>query len=65
VKAFRRACEFLLERPEIGATRTRGKRGFSMNGFPYTILYRVVADEVRILVVKHGRRRPSFGNRRT
>ena len=64
VKEFGRVCELLLERPEIGSARGKDKRGFSMNVFPYTVIYRVRADEIRVLVVKHDKRRPSFGSRR-
>jgi toxin ParE1/3/4 len=65
VKEFRRLCESLLEHPEIGSTRSGGKRGLSMSDFPYTVIYRVLADELRILVVKHDRRRPGYGSTRT
>ena len=65
VKEFRRLCEFLLEHPEIGSTRSRDKRGLSMSGFPHTVIYRVLTNEVRILVVKHDRRRPGYGGTRT
>ena len=36
-----------------------------MNVFPYTIIYRLRADEIRILVVKHDKRQPGYGGRRT
>jgi hypothetical protein len=32
--------------------------------FPYHFLFRVVAHEVRILIVRHHHRYPSFGSRR-
>ncbi len=57
-------CELLLERPEIGSARGKDKRGFGMNVFPYTVIYRVRTDEIRILVVKHDKRRPNYGGRR-
>ncbi len=36
-----------------------------MNVFPYTVIYRVAEDELRILVVKHDRRRPGYGGARS
>ncbi len=34
--------------------------------FPYSVLYRIVDDDcVRILVIRHHRRRPQFGLNRT
>jgi len=35
-----------------------------MNVFPYTVIYRSGADQIRILVVKHQRKRPAFGRGR-
>jgi hypothetical protein len=35
-----------------------------MNVFPYTVIYRLRADEVRGLVVKHDRKRPGHGGTR-
>lgn len=40
------------------------RRGF-MHRFPYSILFRVVNEEtVRVLVIRHHRRHPSFGLQR-
>jgi toxin ParE1/3/4 len=36
-----------------------------MNIFPYTVIYRATADEVKILVVKHDRKKPGFGGKRS
>jgi plasmid stabilization system protein ParE len=38
--------------------------GERMRRFPYHFLFRVVGHEVRILVVRHHHRHPSFGSRR-
>jgi plasmid stabilization system protein ParE len=61
---FKRLALFLVEHPEIGSPRSRGRRSFSMNVFPYTVIYRLRADEVRVLVVKHDRKRPGHGGTR-
>jgi len=55
----------LLEHPEIGSPRSNGRRGFSMSVFPYTVIYRARADEIKILVVKHDSKRPGFGGKRS
>ncbi len=40
------------------------RRGF-VHRFPYSVLFRVVNDDtVRVLVIRHHRRHPSFGLRR-
>ena len=59
------AATLLLEHPEIGSPRSNGRRGFSMSVFPDTVIYRASADEIKILVVKHDRKRPGFGARRS
>ena len=65
VAEFKRLAALLVEHPEIGSPRSKGRRGFSMNVFPYTVIYRVSATEIKILVAKHDRKRPGFGGNRT
>lgn len=65
IAEFKRLAAVLLEHPEIGSPRSKGRRGFSMSVFPYTLIYRASTDEIRILVVKHDRKRPGFGASRT
>lgn len=42
--------------PEFGELRR-----VNLKRFPYHFLFRTVGDTVRILVVRHNRRHPSFG----
>jgi toxin ParE1/3/4 len=65
VAEFKRLAALLLEHPEIGSPRANGRRGFSMSVFPYTVVYRVNGDVVRILVLKHDSKRPGYGGRRS
>jgi toxin ParE1/3/4 len=44
VAEFKRLATLLLEHPEIGSPRSSGRRGFPMRVFPYTVVYRVIAD---------------------
>jgi toxin ParE1/3/4 len=64
VAEFKRLATLLLEHPEIGSPRSNGRRGFSMSVFPYTVIYRANADEIKIFVVKHDSKRPGFGGKR-
>ena len=64
VAEFKRLAALLVEHPEIGSPRSKGRRGFSMSVFPYTVIYRVSANEITVLVVKHDSRRPGFGGKR-
>lgn len=52
------------ERPESFSIRTRDLRRVNLQRFPYHFLFRIVGDTVRILVVRHHRRRPTRGMRR-
>lgn len=64
VAEFKRLVALLLQHPDIGLLRSNGRRGFAMSVFPYTVVYRVFGEEIRILVVKHDSKRPGFGGRR-
>lgn len=39
-------------------------RRANLPGFPYHFLYRETSDGIRVLVLRHDRRHPSFGMRR-
>ena len=52
------------ERPESFPIRERDLRSVNLQRFPYHFLFRIVGDVVRILVVRHHRRRPTVGIRR-
>ena len=47
--------------PEAYNIRDRDLRRVNLERFPYHFLFRIVRDRVRILVVRHHRRRPSLG----
>ena len=56
--------EFIVqaaERPESFSVRERDLRRVNLHRFPYHFLFRIVGDALRILVVRHHRRHPSFG----
>lgn len=50
----------ILETPDRWRVLEHGIRRFLMRRFPYSILYRIEGEVVRILVVKHHRRHPDF-----
>jgi toxin ParE1/3/4 len=52
------------DKPESFSIRVRDIRRANLQRFPYHFLFRVIGDQVRILVVRHHHRRPSFGSRR-
>jgi toxin ParE1/3/4 len=65
IAEFKRLSNLLVEQPNIGSPRPRGRRGFAMSVFPYTVIYRASVDEIKVLVVKHDSRRPGHGGTRT
>jgi toxin ParE1/3/4 len=52
------------DKPESFSIRERDIRRANLRRFPYHFLFRIVGHEVRILVVRHHHRHPSFGSRR-
>lgn len=50
--------------PEGYAIRERDIRRVNLDRFPFHFLYRFVGERVRILTVRHHRRRPSLGTHR-
>jgi plasmid stabilization system protein ParE len=58
---LRSSFEKASESPEAFSVRERGLRRVNLGRFPFHFLFRIVDDRVRILVVRHHRRRPSLG----
>ncbi|MFT3754987.1 MAG: type II toxin-antitoxin system RelE/ParE family toxin [Pseudoxanthomonas sp.] len=61
---YNRVVRLLLEHPRAGTLRNKGRRGFPLDGFPYSVIYREVPDGIRVVVVKHHSQRPNYGDRR-
>jgi toxin ParE1/3/4 len=57
---FERSVSMLLEHPGLGAMWRRGKRRYLMRRFPYSLIYTVSGEEIRILAVAHHSRRPGY-----
>ena len=53
-----------VDSPEGYAIRERDIRRVNLDRFPFHFLYRVAGDSVRVLAVRHHRRRPSLATRR-
>lgn len=58
---FDESINRLLQHPKLGSPwRGRGRRRYLMKHFPYSLVYTVTGDEIRILAVAHHSRRPGF-----
>lgn len=58
---LRRRIADAAANPGRFAVRSHDLRRVNLQRFPYHFLFRLVGDEVRILVLRHHRRHPSFG----
>jgi plasmid stabilization system protein ParE len=60
------AIEQIRSNPEMFATIENAMRRCLVHRFPYSVLYRIIDTRtVRVLVIRHHRRNPRFGMRRT
>lgn len=57
---FERSMELLLQHPGLGALWRRDKRRYVMQHFPFSLVYIVSGEEIRILAVAHHSRRPGY-----
>lgn len=61
---FERVANLLAEYPGLGAPTTRGRRIFPLKVFPFSLVYRELEGEIRILIVRHQHRRPAHASHR-
>ena len=61
---FRRLVEDAGNRPELFTDRPGGFKRANLKRFPYNFLFKVRDDGIRILVVRHHARQPSYGTSR-
>jgi plasmid stabilization system protein ParE len=55
-----RAVGRIVERPLLGTPGIRSTRRVMIRRFPYSIVYRVDGEDIRILAVAHQHRRPGY-----
>jgi len=62
---FERVAKLLAQQPGLGTPIARGRKSYPLRIFPYSVVYRALEGELRILVVRHQRRKPGYAaNRR-
>ena len=57
---FEDTANKIISNPAIGTPRYHNKRRFIMAYFPYSIIYEITNDEIRIYAVAHQSRKPGF-----
>ena len=60
VAEFDRATSLVLENPLFGAVFRGTRHRFFLRRFPYSIIYQVTSQELRVIAVAHNRRRPGY-----
>lgn len=60
----RRVALLLCDTPNIGEPIDPIHKRFSLNGFPFALVYRVDGEFLRIIAFAHKRRRPRYWSRR-
>jgi toxin ParE1/3/4 len=61
---FRQSANSLLQHPGLGALWRKGRRRLLMKRFPYSLIYIISGDEIRILAVAHYSRKPEYWRNR-
>ena len=57
---YERALALLCVNPHLGAPWRNGRRRFPLRKFPYSIVYYIRGEELRVIALAHHRRRPSY-----
>ncbi|MBK9443617.1 MAG: type II toxin-antitoxin system RelE/ParE family toxin [Comamonadaceae bacterium] len=59
-----RVIQLLLVNPGFGTPAAKHRRSYPLKDFPFSLIYQIEGEQLRILVVRHQRQRPSFGSSR-
>ena len=62
---FESTVNHLLNHPRLGPNWRRGKRRMLMHRFPYSIIYDLANDEIRIYAIAHHSRHPTYWRQRS
>ncbi|MDD5027901.1 MAG: type II toxin-antitoxin system RelE/ParE family toxin [Rhodoferax sp.] len=59
-----RVIQLLLVNPGFGTPIAKRRRSYPLKGFPFSLVYRIEDEHLRILIVRHQRQRPGFATGR-
>jgi toxin ParE1/3/4 len=57
---FERALELIAGSPNLGSPFNGSRRRYPMRRFPYSLIYQLTPDALRVVAVAHQRRRPGY-----
>ncbi len=60
IAEYERVLELLSTHPELGTLWRNGRRRFPVRKFPYSIIYYVRGEEMRVIALAHHRRKPGY-----
>lgn len=60
IAEFERCVGLLRLQPKLGAQWRGANRRMPLRRFPYSVIYALLVDEVRILAIAHQRRKPGY-----
>jgi plasmid stabilization system protein ParE len=60
INEIERAIGLLKQFPVLGEVGMHNTRSFPFHGFPYSLIYRLQGDTVRVIAVAHHSRRPAY-----
>lgn len=60
IAEFERALGLLCTHPKLGVPWRRDRRRFPLRRFPYSIIYYLRGEELRVIALAHHRRRPDY-----
>lgn len=60
IDAVEACADEILEHPEAGTAIHGGVRRRLVRRFPYSVLYSIGTDSIRVLAVMHSKRRPMY-----
>ncbi len=60
IAEFERSLEVLRMRPLLGAVWRENTRRFALRRFPYSIIYQVTDETLRVIALAHQRRKPGY-----
>jgi len=64
ISEFERTVNLAFDNPLLGAVFRGNRRRYLLRRFPYSIIYQITNDELRIIAVAHHRRRPGYSANR-
>ena len=57
---YERSVALLCARPHLGAPWKSDRRRFPLRKFPFSIIYYVRGEELRVIAIAHHRRKPEY-----